>query len=351
MPDQDKTERPTGKRKRETREKGRVAKSREVSTYFVLMAGLLTLSFAGSHMANEMAVLMKTTIAQVATVRIEPVDVPPLFLKSIITMAKVLAPLLVACVVAAMAGNLIQVGLLFSLEPLRPTFEKLDPVKGLKRLVSLRSMTELIKFLAKLLLVGAVVYTAVRKEIPWILPLGDQSVLGIGSYICKTIFRIMLKTSWVLLALAILDYAYQRWEHEKGLKMTKQEVKEEHKQAEGDPIVKSRIRRVQREWARRRMMEAVPQADVVITNPVELAIAIAYRNETMDAPEVLAKGAALVAERIRQIARSHGIPIVENKPLARALFRQVEIGQQIPGVLYKAVAEVLAYVYRLKNRI
>jgi flagellar biosynthetic protein FlhB len=160
----------------------------------------------------------------------------------------------------------------------------------------------------------------------------------------------MWRTSWVFLVLAILDYAYQRWEFEKGLKMTKQEIKDEYKQREGDPLVKSRIRRVQREWARRRMMEAVPRADVVITNPTEVAIAIAYKSETMTAPQVLAKGAGTVAERIREIARSHGIPIVENQPLARALFREVDVGQQIPEMLYKAVAEVLAYVYRLKHR-
>lgn len=350
MPDQEKTEQPTAKKKQETRQKGRVAKSREVSTYLVLMGGLVILYFAGSYMVTEMVLFMKTTLLQAAGARIEGADVSLLLARTIITLAKVMAPLLLGVLVAAMVGNLIQVGFLFSWEPLTPKLSKLNPLEGIKRLISLRSLTEIVKFTAKVLLVGMVVYTAIRKEIPFVMPLADQSILSIGTYICTTILKIMLRTSWVLLALAVLDYAYQRWEFEKGLKMTRQEVKDEHKQSEGDPLVKSRIRRVQREWARRRMMEAVPGADVVITNPVEMAIAIAYKNETMAAPQVLAKGAGTVAERIRQIARSHGIPIVENKPLARALFREVDVGRQIPAALYKAVAEVLAYVYRLKNR-
>ncbi len=342
MADLEKTERPTAKKRRETREKGRVAKSREVSTYLVLVAGVAILYFAGSHMVREMALFVKTTLVHSADLRIEGANVSALLWQTIIIMTRVLAPVLLVVSLAALVGNFLQVGFLLSWEPIKPNLSKLNPLRGIQRLVSLRSLTEVVKFVVKLLLVGVVVYTAIRREIPFVMPLADQSILAIGTYILKTIFRIMLRTSWVLLVLAILDYAYQRWEFEKGLKMTKQEVKDEHKQSEGDPLVKSRIRRIQREWARRRMMEAVPQADVVITNPIELAIAIAYKGETMAAPEVLAKGAGVVAERIRQIARSHGIPIVENRPLAKALFRHVDVGRQIPATLYKAIAEVLA---------
>jgi flagellar biosynthetic protein FlhB len=351
MPDLERTERPTAKKRRETREKGRVAKSREVSTYLVLIAGIAILYFAGSYMVTEMAFLMKTTLVQAADLRIEGADLLPLLRRTIIVLAKVLTPILLVVTLAGVLGNFIQVGFLVSWEPLKPDLSKLNPLKGIQRLISLRSLTEIVKFVVKLLLVGIVLYTAIRKEIPFIMPLADQSLQAIGIYIFKTIFRIMLRTSWVLLLLAILDYAYQRWEFEKGLKMTRQEIKDEYKQSEGDPLVKSRIRRIQREWARRRMMEAVPQADVVITNPVQLAVALGYKNETMVAPEVLAKGAGAVAERIREIARTHGVPIVENKPLTRALFRQVDVGRQIPAALYKTVAEVLAYVYRLKNRL
>jgi flagellar biosynthetic protein FlhB len=349
--EQERTERPTGKRRREARQKGRVAKSREVTTYLVLLGGLAVLYFAGSYMVTEMALFMKTTVIQAASLRVEAADVSQLLSRTMIVMVKVLAPLLLVVSVAALVGNVLQVGFLFSYEPIMPKLSKLNPLQGFKRLFSLRSLTEIIKFVAKLALVGIVVYSAIKKELPFIMPLADQSVQAIGSYIGSTIFRIMFRTSWVLLALAILDYAYQRWEYEKGLRMTRQEVKEEFKQTEGDPLVKSRIRRVQREWARRRMMEAVPRADVVITNPVRLAVAIGYNQESMGAPEVLAKGAAAVADRIREIARSHGIPIVENKPRARALYREVDVGRQIPAALYKAVAEVLAYVYRLKHRL
>jgi flagellar biosynthetic protein FlhB len=351
MPDLERTERPTAKKRRETREKGRVAKSREVSTYLVLIAGIAILYFAGSYMVTEMAFLMKTTLVQAADSRIEGADLLPLLWRTIIVLAKVLTPILLVVTLAGVLGNFIQVGFLVSWEPLKPDLSKLNPLKGIQRLISLRSLTEIVKFVVKLLLVGIVLYTAIRKEIPFIMPLADQSLQAIGIYIFKTIFRIMLRTSWVLLLLAILDYAYQRWEFEKGLKMTRQEIKDEYKQSEGDPLIKSRIRRIQREWARRRMMEAVPQADVVITNPVQLAVALGYKNETMVAPEVLAKGAGAVAERIREIARTYGVPIVENKPLTRALFRQVDVGRQIPAALYKTVAEVLAYVYRLKNRL
>jgi flagellar biosynthetic protein FlhB len=350
MADQEKTEQPTSKRRQETREKGRVAKSREVSTYLILLGGLLAFSLIGSHMVREILVFMKGVILQSASVRIEPPDVRPLLCQTILVLARVLMPFFSVVMLAAMVANFMQVGFLFSWEPVIPKLSKLNPLTGVKRLISVRSLTELVKFIAKLLCIGVVAYTAVKKEIPFILPLADQSIQAIGLYIAKTIVRIMWRTSWVFLVLAILDYAYQRWEFEKGLKMTKQEIKDEYKQREGDPLVKSRIRRVQREWARRRMMEAVPRADVVITNPTEVAIAIAYKSETMTAPQVLAKGAGTVAERIREIARSHGIPIVENQPLARALFREVDVGQQIPEMLYKAVAEVLAYVYRLKHR-
>jgi flagellar biosynthetic protein FlhB len=351
MPDQEKTEQPTDKRRGETRQKGKVAKSREVSTYIVLMGGLVVLYFAGSYMATEMTLLLKSSILHAGDAQITAANVPSIILRNLIVMVKLMAPFLIVVYAAAVLGNVIQFGFLFSWEPIMPKLNKLNPIQGMGRFFSLRSLTEIIKFFVKVLPVGFIVYRAIKKEFPFIMPLADQSVLEIGAYMGKTAIRIMLRSSWVLLVLAILDYAYQRWEHQKGLKMTKHEVKDEMKQQEGDPQVKGRIRRVQREWARRRMMEAVPKADVVITNPVQLAIAISYNSETMAAPEVVAKGADIVADRIRQIARSHGIPVVENKPLARALFREVEIGKRIPVALYKAVAEVLAYVYRLKNRI
>jgi flagellar biosynthetic protein FlhB len=178
----------------------------------------------------------------------------------------------------------------------------------------------------------------------------DESAWGVLAYIGKVMFRIVVTTAWVLIVLAILDYLYQRWEFEKGLKMTKQEVKDEFKQTEGDPRVKSRIKRAQREQARRRMMANVPKADVVITNPVHLAVALEYDGTRMIAPRVVAKGAGVIAENIKEIARKHGVPVVENKPVAQLLYKMVDIDGLIPEKLYRAVAEILAYVYSLKEK-
>jgi len=196
-----------------------------------------------------------------------------------------------------------------------------------------------------------VTYLTVRGELDNIVPIMDMEVWSILSYMGSVCFKIILRTSWVLIVLALLDYAFQRWNFQQEAKMSKQEVKDEFKQREGDPLVKSKIRQVQREMARRRMMEAVPKADVVITNPVHLAVAIEYNVQQMMSPKVTAKGSRLIAERIKEVAREYQIPVIEDKPLAQAIFSGVEIGQEIPVVFYKAVAEILAYVYRLKNKV
>jgi len=226
----------------------------------------------------------------------------------------------------------------------------LDPIKGFTRIFSKETMVELVKNIFKVVIVGYVTYLTVKGELNQVVPIMDMEVWSILSYIGEICFKIILRTSWVLIVLALLDYSFQRWNFLQEAKMTKQEVKDEFKQREGDPLVRSRIRQVQREMARRRMMEAVPKADVVITNPVHLAVAVEYNTKQMMAPKVTAKGSRLIAERIKEVARECQIPIIEDKPLAQALFGSVEIGQEIPVVFYKAVAEILAYVYRLKNK-
>jgi len=208
---------------------------------------------------------------------------------------------------------------------------------------------ELGKSVFKILVITYVAYLAMEKELVYLPRLMEMSAEGILSVIGWSSFRIIRNILAVLLVLAAADYAFQRWDFEKSIKMTKQEVKEEMKQMEGDPQIKSRVRSVQRDLARRRMMEAVPKADVVITNPTSLAIALSYVSSDMKAPEVVAKGSGFVAEKIREIAKSNNVPIVENKPLARAMYEVVEIGDEIPGDFYKTVAEVLAYVYKLKG--
>jgi len=255
--------------------------------------------------------------------------------------------------VALLAGfiaNIAQVGFLFSSEAIMPKFSKIDPMKGLQRLFSTRSLVELVKSVAKILIVGFIAYLTMRSESDKILPLVQYSVPDILAYIGRVSFKILYTTSIVLLALAVFDYVYQKWETDKSLKMTKQEIKEENKQTEGDPLVKGRIRRLQREIARKRMMAQVPKADVVITNPTHFAVAIRYVPEKMKAPVVIAKGADFLAEKIKEIAKTHNVPIVENKAVAQVLYRMVQIDQVVPETLYKAIAEILVYVYSLKQK-
>jgi flagellar biosynthetic protein FlhB len=262
----------------------------------------------------------------------------------------IMAPLFLAVVIAGFLANYIQFGFILSWEALAPKFEKIDPIKGFQNFVSLRSLVELVKSLLKMTIVAVIVWFNLKGEIDNLIPLMDESLWGILVYTGRITFRIMITTCWVLIVLAILDYLYQRWEHEKSLRMSKQEMKDEFKQTEGDPVVKARIRRIQREVARKRMMANVPKADVVITNPTHLAVAIRYDADKMYAPTVVAKGAGHVAEKIREIAGAHGVPVIENKPVAQLLYKTVDVDQAIPEDLYRAVAEILAYVYGLKEK-
>ncbi|MCK4788040.1 MAG: EscU/YscU/HrcU family type III secretion system export apparatus switch protein, partial [Desulfobacteraceae bacterium] len=263
----------------------------------------------------------------------------------------IVAPVMAAGVIVAALSNFLQVGVMFTLEPVIPKFSKISPLKGLGRLFSKQSFMELFKSVAKLAIVGVIAYWTVKGEMDRFLDLGGMGVAAIALYILKVILKIFLRVCVVMVFLAVLDYAFQKWQFEQQLKMTKHEVKEEFKRSEGDPLIKSRIRRIQLEMARRRMMQEVPKADVVVTNPVRLALAIRYDRAVMNAPEVVAKGSELVAERIKALAKKHDIPIVENKGLAQDLYRMVEIGSEIPSALFQAVAEVLAYVYRLKGKL
>jgi flagellar biosynthetic protein FlhB len=346
--DQDKTEPATPKRLQELREKGQVAKSREVPSAAVLIASLLVFYFLGSTMIRQFMDLMQWILSGSDSLRIEESTFQWFMREILRRVLHIMAPLLAGIVAVGLVSNYLQVGFLFSLESLTPAFSKLDPLKGLAKMFSKQALVELIKNIFKVAAVGYVTYLTVKDELRHIVPLMDMEVWAILSYMGKVCFKILLRTSWVLIVLAVLDYAFQRWDFLQENRMTKQEVKDEFKQREGDPLVRARVRQVQREMARKRMMDAVPKADVVITNPVHLAIALQY-NERMGAPRVTAKGARLMAERIKEIARRNQIPIVENKPLARALFKGVEIGMEIPAVFYKAVAEILAYVYRLRK--
>jgi len=346
---QEKTEPATPKRRQEARKKGQVAQSREIPSAMVLLSGLGFFAFSGSWMFVSYSEFMGGVLQNIGSMSFDSSSVYPLLLEVFERLFMVLMPLMLAVLIAGVAANLLQIGFLFTGEPLVPNLNKLDPVKGIKKLFSLRSLVELVKALLKVLFVGGIAFLLLRGELETIPSLMQMGVGDILSFIGRVAFKICFYTCLVLIALSALDYAYQRWQHERELKMTKQEVKDEFKQREGDPTVKARIKRVQREIAQRRMMEMVPEADVVITNPTRLAIALKYEAEGMVAPKVIAKGAGFIAERIKEIAGEKGIPVVENRLLARTLFKLVEIGDFIPENLYRAVAEILAYVYRLKG--
>jgi flagellar biosynthetic protein FlhB len=241
------------------------------------------------------------------------------------------------------------VGFFFTTEALAPKLAKLNPLEGMRRIVSLRGAVELVKSLTKVLFVGGIAYLVVRREVQGMAGLMLLPVPAIFGFTVQTAFRVILYVGIGLALLAAADYLYQRWQYERSLRMTKQEIKDENRQAEGDPKIKARIRALQREMARKRMMQAVPQADVVITNPTHLAVALKFDVATMQAPKVVAKGAGHMAARIRDVARESGVPLVEQKPLAQALYKSVPLEGAIPAELYRAVAEILAYVYRLKG--
>ena len=238
---------------------------------------------------------------------------------------------------------------MWTLKPLTPKLDKFNVVKGLKRLFSLRKMIDIPKNLLKLIIIGVAPYYVVKSEFRRLLYIMDSNVWQIMAFIGLILMKIMFYVAIIMLLLALIDYVYQQWKFEQDLMMTKDEVKDERKQAEGDPKVKARIRRMQIEFGMKRMMAQVPEADVVVTNPVHLAVALKYDRESMNAPQVVAKGARLIAEKIKEIARENNVPIIENKPLAQSLYKMVEVGDAIPESLYKAVAEILAYVYRQKN--
>jgi flagellar biosynthetic protein FlhB len=276
-------------------------------------------------------------------------DMSKIFTEGYHVLTRVFLPVLVLPVFAAAASVLVH-GVTFSTKPLNPDLGKLNPGKGIKKIFSLDSVSELVKSIIKIVILSLVAVLAVRGKWAEIAAFSDLGVAGFALQSGRIMLLVISRTLWVFAVLAVGDYVYQKWRFEKGLRMSRQEIKEETKSTEGDPLVKSRIKSVQREMARRRMMEDVPTADVVITNPTRLAVALKYDREKAAAPYVVAKGRDLIAARIREIARENGVPIVEDKPLARSLYKSVEIGQESPVDLYKAVAGVLAYVYRLKNR-
>ena len=327
-----------------------MAKSRELASVAVLGVGLIVFYFYGGWLTGQLGELLSSSITAVATQAHQHADMVTLAVHAAIKYLRLLLPLMIALVVAAVLANLLQIGFIFSAESIAPKWSKIDPLKGFQRLVSLQALAELAKSMGKIAVVGLVTFYTLKGEMYHLIPLTEMDISQIGTYLGATVVKIVQRGFWAILVLALLDYLYQRWEFERNLKMTKQEVKEEFKQTEGDPQVKARIRSLQRAMARKRMMAEVPKADVVITNPQNLAVALHYEPATMQAPTVVAKGAGFMAQRIRRVAEEHQVAVIEDKPLAQNLYRSVDIGEEIPAALYRAVAEILGHVYRLKGR-
>jgi len=345
----ERTEKATPKRRSEARRKGNVARSMEVGNVLLILAALLFFKLAGDRFFQPLLGFSRNIFQNIHLGEVNDTNVQALFLHSMLVVGKTLWPILLLLTIVALVANYAQVGFMITTDVLSPKFNKFNPVNGIKRLFSLRSGVELAKSVLKLAILGLVGYITIKQKFPEFIPLMDMSVGQIFSVVRHIIFILLLRVVIVLVILAVADYLYQRYDYEKNLKMTKQEVKDERKQAEGDPQIKSKIRQVQLQMARRRMMEAVPEAAVVITNPTHLAIALKYDEEEMDAPQVVAKGMNHLAEKIKEIARDNGVPVVENPDLARALYPHVDVGDLIPHEFYRAVAEVLAYVYSLRR--
>jgi flagellar biosynthetic protein FlhB len=345
---QERTESATPKRREKAREEGQVVKSREVVSTSLFLGNLLFFTVAGVSLYHKMVQLTREMLGTLADTNVSPDSVYLLFRDLIRQLAFMLVPLFLLLMVLALAANLLQSGVLFSSKVLEPKMSRLNPLSGMKRIFSLHAVNELFKSLVKIGIVGYIAYAAIAADMAQVFPLSQQTITDILGFFGHSALRIGLHTSYALVVMAILDYGFQRWQHEKRLRMTLQEVKEERKESEGNPQIKARVRSIMREMARKRMMEEVPRADVIVTNPTHLAVALRYRREEMHAPKVIAKGAGFIAERIRAIAQEHRIPVLENQAVARSLYQTVEIGDTIPETLYRAVAEILAYVYRLK---
>lgn len=348
--DQEKTEQATPKKREDARKKGQVAKSKDAASVGVLLACLIFFWFGTSGMIEKMMVLSKWLLTQSSRFNVDVNNIQDLLISLIYSVSAILLPLFLTAFFIALIVNYLQVGFVLSKESVTPKFSKLDPIKGFGKLFSLKSLVELVKNIFKILIVGFIVYINIKGEIENFIPLIDQSVWGIFIYIGEVSFKIVLMVSLALIILAVLDYIYQKWEFEKNLKMSKQEIKDEFKQTEGNPLVKARIKRLQRDASRKRMMDSVPKADVVITNPTHLAVALSYDQTSSSAPKVVAKGAGFIAEKIKDIARKNNVAIVNNKPLARVLYKTIAVDEIVPTNLYKAVAEILAFVYNMKMK-
>ncbi len=351
MPDTggEKSEAPTPRRLQESREQGQVARSQDLAAAVALLGAMILLGMFGQQLFFGMQLIVHDVLSGrwVDDSATTP-STPYLWVASMGTAVRAITPIALGTIALGILGNLLQIGFLFTLKPLAPNLGKLSPIKGLQNLFSMRSLVKFAMSMGKVFIVLAVATAVIYFDMPKIVGLAHLPTEQMVAAAASLVYWLGIKIAAVLIIIAILDFAYQKWQFTEDQKMTKEEVKEEMKRMEGDPLVKQRRAKVARQLAMQRMGQAVPTADVVVTNPTHFSIALKY-DDSMTAPKVVAKGADLMAMRIRQLAVANGVPIVERPPLARALYRHVEVGQEIPEKYYSAVAEILAYVYRINN--
>jgi flagellar biosynthesis protein FlhB len=347
----EKTEKATPKRRNDERKKGRVAKSQDVNTAFLLLFVFILMAVFAGFMKDSMLALFQHTFTEYLNWELTETSVFQIFTESIIQFAKIVGPVMLIAIIAGVASNLMQIGFLFTTEPLKFDLKKIDPIQGAKRIFSIRALVELLKSLLKIVIIGTVTFFVIWMYKDEMMMVAFKNVEGALAFFGRVTIIMGIAATIALLLLAVFDYAYQRFDFEKNIRMSKQDIRDEYKNIEGDPLIKSKIKEKQRQIAMRRMMSEIPNADVVITNPTHFAIAIKYDENQASAPYVVAKGVDHIAFKIKEVAKANHVMTVENRPLARSLYASVEIGEAIPEEFYQAVAEVLAYVYRMEKKL
>lgn len=346
----DKTEEPTPKKKKDARKQGNIAKSAEVNKAMTFIAILVVIYMMSGSIISELQGFIVNILSGDFSMTMNDNTIKILMFKVMMSFMKIVLPISLIIMVFGILGSLIQTGLFFSMESLKPKFSKLNPLTGLKNMFSMKAIVNLIKSMVVICIMIYLGYSFMSKNFEGIIKSGDIYLPYMFNIVLDLIKSILTSITLAVAVVAVLDYGYEKFSHKKGLKMTKQEVKEEYKQMEGDPHIKGKIKQKQRQMANQRMMQAVPSSTVILTNPTHISIAIRYEQGKDTTPIVVAKGVDEVAFRIREIAKSHDIPIIENVPLARLIYKEVDIDQEIPEEMYKAVAEVLVAVYKIKNK-
>jgi flagellar biosynthetic protein FlhB len=348
----EKTEAPTPRRRQEARDQGQIARSPDLAAAALLLASLLMLNSYGPGMVNALQAMVHKMLSQESMQDVIATDALGDIVSALVSMATALMPLLGCAVVVAIVVNIIQVGFVFNAERLAPNFAALNPTRGFSKLFSGGAgPAKLALSFLKVLLLAGVGYSAVHGRLFEIVTVQQLSFIQIFVLGSQIVFSIGIRMGIVMLILAIIDYCYQRYHLEQQLKMSKQEVKEEMRRMDGDPRIKQRRKQIAKQIHRRRLKKTVPTADVVVTNPTEFAVALKYDANSMNAPRVIAKGRGVIAAHIRALAIEAGVPILERPPLARALYKMVEVGQEVPEQFYTAIAEILAYVYELSKKL